>query len=90
MRRCLAIGGIGFVLAVVGCGVPVDVHPDDPSGSFPHPEGYSRLHMDDALDDDTACLECHGADEDEQVVGSPALHCSLCHTYPPYHFGDDE
>lgn len=90
MRRRYASVASASLVAMLGCGVPVGIQSSDPFGAFPHAQGYSRLHMDDALEDDTACLECHGVDEDEQIVGSPALHCSLCHTYPPFHFGEDE
>ena len=86
----LSAAAIPLLLLLVGCGVPVDVTPGYGSGAFPHPAGYSRLHMEDAEEGDSACFECHGEDEDTQVEGSSALHCSLCHAYPPVHLEDDE
>jgi hypothetical protein len=88
MRRAtlLLVGS----LALAGCGVPIEGQPGIDGGPFPHEEDYIRVHMDDAEVDDGACLVCHGADEDEQVAGSSALHCSLCHAYPPIHVEADE
>ncbi len=77
-------------LAVGSCGVPVDVTEGYGSGGFPHPEGYSRLHMEDVEEDDTACFECHAEDEDGRIEGTSVYHCSLCHAYPPVHLEDEE
>lgn len=89
MKRGSAAIAIAGLLAVGGCGVPVEIPSSGEGGPFPHAEGYSRIHMDDAELDDTVCLSCHGEDDETQVVNSAALHCSLCHAYPPYHFSDD-
>lgn len=79
-----------LVLLMAGCGVPVDVTQGYATGPFPHPEDYSRLHMEDAEEDDSTCFGCHGVDEDDLIEGSSTLHCSLCHAYPPVHIEDDE
>ncbi len=64
-----------------GCGTLVEL--EQGSGGYPHQDDYVRQHGEDAEDDDSACLACHGEDEDHMIEGSQAPHCSQCHAYPP-------
>jgi hypothetical protein len=87
LRAAVALIG---VLLLAGCGVPVDIHPGDVDGAFPHPEDYALIHMEYALEDDSSCFQCHAEDQDSWPEDATNLHCSYCHAYPPVHLEDEE
>lgn len=59
----------------------------DTAALFPHPDDYSRTHMDDALVNADTCMSCHWAIEGNIEPIAPP--CDTCHRWSAYETYDE-
>ncbi len=78
MRSALAL-----LVLLGGCATAVAPADGDTGALFPHPEGYSRIHMEDALEHAAACMGCH-FDPEADGVEPVAPPCDTCHRWSAY------
>jgi len=72
-----------MLLAHAGCADAVEAASSDTGAVFPHVDGYSRTHMDDALTQASTCMSCHWS-EDGATAEPFAPPCDTCHRWSPY------